>query len=512
MIGKKIGKFIADRFNRIRFNTSYVGSDIKEWELRWNDIDGTLDLGMSNGDVTMQVGQEMFTKVRNESGYETISNGQVVYISGRTGVYPDVQKARSDSETTCRVLGVATQDIESPGFGFVTTVGYVRAIKTNYTGAGIWGTTWATGDLLYVSKTDAGVLTNVEPAVPHCSDIVGTVGIVHATLGSILITNEKHYTLERLSDVNGIPLDTDGQFPVWHNTEGYFDFDRNINDYSESDDGTAQGQMMFWDATLGKWTYTETSELFWDDVNKYLGIGDSTPTEKVEINGNIFLNGDNDKALFGTGKDMSIYYDGTNGWIKTDEVAPSDLNISCGTDKTLELQESVWDDIQYVVESGRTSAANFPDWDNLTTNTAAYKFDINDYIDLGAQEMKHDWKEATDIYPHIHTALDGANASGGSYYAKFTLYLSYADGGGVYTETSKDIEIEIPNGTANLTHLFGSSVSVAMTGLTIGTQINMRLKRIAATTGAEYPNHIFVTQVGLHYEVDTMGSRQIWTK
>ena len=35
-------------------------------------------------------------------------------------------------------------------------------------------------------------------------------------------------------------------------------------------DGTTQGQMSFWDATLGKWTYTETSEMFWDDTEKQL--------------------------------------------------------------------------------------------------------------------------------------------------------------------------------------------------------------------------------------------------
>jgi len=33
-------------------------------------------------------------------------------------------------------------------------------------------------------------------------------------------------------------------------------------------DGTTQGQMSFYDATLKKWTYTETSEMVFDDVNK----------------------------------------------------------------------------------------------------------------------------------------------------------------------------------------------------------------------------------------------------
>lgn len=215
----------------IQFDTTPSTTNSAEGLLRWNSTDGTLDLGMSGGDITQQIGQELFVKVRNESGYETISNGQVVYISGRTGVYPDVRKARSDDESTSCVLGIATQDIESPAFGYITTFGYVRGIKTNYTGDGIWGTTWVTGDLLYVSKTDAGVLTNVEPNAPHHSDIVGFVGIISSNQGTILVNIVKHKTLSELTDVNGTPLSTTGQIPVWNNTAGYFDFDYNISNY-----------------------------------------------------------------------------------------------------------------------------------------------------------------------------------------------------------------------------------------------------------------------------------------
>jgi hypothetical protein len=70
----------------------------------------------------------------------------------------------------------------------------------------------------------------------------------------------------------------------------------------------------------------------------------------------------------------------------------------------------------------------------------------------------------------------------------------------------------VPTGTADRTHLFGNSVAVDFSGLTIGTQVNMRLERISATTGTEYPNDVFVTQVGLHYEINTLGSRAIGTK
>lgn len=61
--------------------------------------------------------------------------------------------------------------------------------------------------------------------------------------------------------------------------------------------------------------------------NGNVGIGTTTPTEKLEIDGNLFLNGDNDKVLLGTGKDASIYYDGTNLNINPKEVGTGILDI-----------------------------------------------------------------------------------------------------------------------------------------------------------------------------------------
>ena len=55
------------------------------------------------------------------------------------------------------------------------------------------------------------------------------------------------------------------------------------------DKGTAQGQMLFWDATLQRWVHTEVSELFWDDTNKTIGINNSTPNaaSKLDVKGTV---------------------------------------------------------------------------------------------------------------------------------------------------------------------------------------------------------------------------------
>jgi len=51
----------------------------------------------------------------------------------------------------------------------------------------------------------------------------------------------------------------------------------------------AQGVMLFWDETLQAYVPTETGELFWDDVNKRLGIKNSSPTSEVDVTGTVTM-------------------------------------------------------------------------------------------------------------------------------------------------------------------------------------------------------------------------------
>lgn len=206
----------------------------REGLLQWNPVDGTLDLGMQNGNITQQIGQELFIKVINKSGL-AIDNGVPVRFNGRQGNRPKIVLAQGNSDVNGMVMGITTENIPDNSEGYITTFGYVRQIKTDYSGAGDWGTTWAEGDKLWVSKTIAGQLTNIEPVVPHHSDIIGCVGIVGGTgIGSILVHFDRHKSLDELSDVDGTPLTTNGQILVWNNSNSYFDPNYNINDYITS--------------------------------------------------------------------------------------------------------------------------------------------------------------------------------------------------------------------------------------------------------------------------------------
>lgn len=171
-----------------------------------------------------------------------------------------------------------------------------------------------------------------------------------------------------------------------------------------------------------------------------------------------------------------------------------------------------WDDIQFRISSGRVSAANFPDWVTFTPNTSEYAFDVNDYIDLGAEEIPHWCKEEVTGHPHLHITTKGANSSGANRFAKFSVVLSYAKTDTVWTETTVGGELTIPDGTSALFATKLSLDTCDFGGIAINTQIKARVKRIAATGGTEYADHIFITQLGVHAEKDRPGSREITTK
>lgn len=279
---------------RVDFDTTYTPTGAEPvGSTYWNATDETLNL-VQNGAI-QQIGQELFIKVRNASG-ATIPNGTPVYFNGRQGNRPKIYPAKGDAEATSMVMGLTTQDIADNSDGLITTFGYVRQIKTDYL-------TWTVGEKLWVSKTTAGGLTNVEPAVPHHSDIVGEIAIVGgAGVGAIFVNIDRHKTLEELSNVNGtIPVE--GSFPAYNATGGYFDFDKKITDYfykagisggQTAIGGTGVTDILKLQGTSGNGTLTSPAIQFLVGNNGAtiagtilnngnFGIGTTAPTVGMEI-------------------------------------------------------------------------------------------------------------------------------------------------------------------------------------------------------------------------------------
>lgn len=186
-------------FEYIDFNTANTATNAVG-RIRWNDTDGTLDVGLKGGNVTMQVGQEQFIRVVNKTGANLLeANYQCVKISGAQGQRPKIGLALADNDlNSADTIGLVTETILNNQEGFVTTSGQVRGINT--TGS-LQGETWADGDLLYLSGTTAGQITNIKPVAPTHTVIVGYVIHAHANNGIIFVKVDNGYELDELHNV-----------------------------------------------------------------------------------------------------------------------------------------------------------------------------------------------------------------------------------------------------------------------------------------------------------------------
>jgi hypothetical protein len=199
--------------NGVSFDTTPTSAPTAEGSLSWNSSDGTLDLVMKGGNVVQQIGEEQYYTVRNETG-STIANGTPVMVngvtagSGRVTVTPAIADGSIDE---LRFIGLTTESITSGINGYVTCFGYVRGLDTRGTP---YGETWAVGDIVYVSPTTAGYLTNVEPTAPNLKIVVAIVVVRNQTSGVLLVRPTAYPHITHLSDVN-IVSPTSGNLLVY---------------------------------------------------------------------------------------------------------------------------------------------------------------------------------------------------------------------------------------------------------------------------------------------------------
>lgn len=427
----------------------------------WNIDDATLNLGLYNG-VVLQLGQEQNYYAKNVSGGD-IANGQPVMFAGSIGASSKLQIDLAQSDVAIPAeyfMGLATQDLANNDFGYVTPFGLVRGIDT--TGTPV-GEVWNDGDLLYLSTT-TGELTLNPPTSPNPKILVAAVVYSDANVGSLFVRPTWGDYLSSLHDVYIASL--------------------------------ADNDLIAWDAANSRWE--NTSDITVDTIT-------------INVGGR--LNGDNIKLYFGASVDSSIYYDGTDLNIKTDEVAASDLNIITGTAKTLELQTPVWNDLQVSISNIFVPAANAPTYRLYNHGIGGgvtfpvLGFALNDYLYFEVQ-TSHKMKLSTVLDNHIHfmTPTDGS-ATPDQFQFQLDVIAAPIDGSWAVPTGSPFTAEHIIAADYTNSHKLFDIATIPAVNTTTSTIYKCKLTRIAASAN-EYAGEVYVQFIDSHYQIDTIGSRQ----
>ena len=146
---------------------------------------------------TVNIAQETIIEVLNNTG-ATITNGSAVRAVGSVGGTTSVVLSLADTRVNAGVLGVATHDILDTEKGYITIWGEIGDLDTS---------SFTEGDLLYVSATVPGELTNIEQQILKP---VGLVLVSDATAGKIISAQRNIVDVTAIGQIGGLPASTQG--------------------------------------------------------------------------------------------------------------------------------------------------------------------------------------------------------------------------------------------------------------------------------------------------------------
>jgi nitrogen fixation protein len=195
----------------------------------WNDTIGSSQTLLKGGSVTLKNGVDLVARVVNKVTPNTTltkANYQVVKVTGAQGQRLAVDLAQGNNDLgSADTIGVVIETIATNQEGFIMTVGQIEGINT--TGS-LQGETWADGDVLYLSPTTAGRMTNIKPngSTGHIV-VLGYVEYSHANNGKIYVKIMNGWELDELHNVyidpatlaNNDVLVYDSTAELWQNTK-----------------------------------------------------------------------------------------------------------------------------------------------------------------------------------------------------------------------------------------------------------------------------------------------------
>jgi hypothetical protein len=169
---------------------------------------------------------------------------------------------------------------------------------------------------------------------------------------------------------------------------------------------------------------------------------------------------------------------------------------------------TVWKDIFFPMSPPKTTGAGNPSLVTWNGNLRGYSFAVNDVHDFDPQEFSHDGKVGSTATFHIHW-ISRTNV-GAARTVKWQIEYAQANYGSAFpSPTTEVVEVTVPADTPANTHFITNITT--FTTLGIASQMFVRLTRITSS-GTEPADNPVVIGCHYHFEVDTVGSREILTK
>lgn len=181
------GKIVADAFEFDTTPTTTGGTGV----IIWDSTESAPSVGF-NANVLGKLGVDSHVQVYNQTG-STIAKRKVVRQSGSSGTRLKVDLALADGDpNSATTIGITAESISNNSSGFIITAGLLTGVDT---------IAFTEGDVLWLSPTSSGDITNVRPTQPNHGVRIGYCIKSSAGAGIIYVDILNGFELEELHDV-----------------------------------------------------------------------------------------------------------------------------------------------------------------------------------------------------------------------------------------------------------------------------------------------------------------------
>lgn len=245
-----------------------------EGRLFYDKAFGALAFYNEEADITLQIGQEDYIRVYNESA-STITNGTPVYLTGESGATPTIAIARADDTyAKSQAVGIATHDIEASSVGYVTTRGLIADVDTSHL---------TVGQPVHVAIGASGGTQSLSPTYPNYPTEVGIclisgtsgciyVSVSHESFETMRVEGNAHFDADLTVDgdltVNGTQTITNTNNISLSGAFNYFNSGDTITDITYT--GTGLNDMTF----KGHYNGTSSNKTFYVRISDAGGTPD----------------------------------------------------------------------------------------------------------------------------------------------------------------------------------------------------------------------------------------------
>ena len=247
----------------------------QEGRLFYDKASGALAFYNDEADITLQIGQEDYIRVFNETA-STITNGTPVYLTGESGATPTIAVSRADDTyAKSQAVGIATHDIEASSVGYVTVRGLIGDLDTSHL---------TVGQPVHVAIGAAGGTQSLSPTYPNYPTEVGIclisstsgsiyVSIVHETFETMRVDGNAHFDADLTVDgdltVNGTQTITNTNNISLSGSFNYFNSGDTITDITYT--GSGLNDLTF----TGHYDGTSSNKTFYVRIKTASGVPDT---------------------------------------------------------------------------------------------------------------------------------------------------------------------------------------------------------------------------------------------